>query len=139
MMDFARDRFGTDTTYAHTVAFLVDEIVSGQLQLSREAIAVGAPPWFVQRLAMETDALVAHLGGGMEMLYLAETPVVGVPVLDRQPLGRFIVQDLLEGYCYRLSFYCHSQIDPVRWRSLSLAVSDGLYVDVALQLAAMDP
>ncbi len=135
----ASDPFSTGATYARTMAFLVEEMVSGQLRLCREAIAVGAPPWFVERLADETAAEIVPMADGMDVLYLAETPVVSVPALDRQPLGRFIVLDQLDGNWYRLPFYCHSQIDPIRWQSLSLAVSDGLYVNIALELAAMDP
>jgi hypothetical protein len=138
-LDPASDYFWTGATYAGTVAFVIDEVVASQWRLCRDAIAVGAPPWFVQRLANETCEEVLRLTDGMDVLYLAETPVVGVPVLDRQPLGRFIVVDLLEGDCYRLPFYCHSQIDPIRWRSLSLAMSEGLRVDIAVELVAMDP
>jgi hypothetical protein len=138
-MDLARDPFSTGATYARTVALLIEEMVSGQLRLCRDAIAVGAPPWLVERLANETDAEVVPIADGMDLLYLAATPVVSVPILDRQPLGRFLALDLLEGNCYRLPFYCHAQIDPIRWRSLSLAVADGLYVSLALELAAMDP
>lgn len=138
-MDSGSDHLRTGWTYAGAVGFLIEEVVSGQLRLSREAIAVGAPPWFVQRLAAETEAAVVRRDDGLDILYLAHTPVVGVPVLDRQPLGRFVVQDLLDGACYRVPFYCHSRIDPIRWPSLSLAVSDGLCIDNALELAAMDP
>ena len=133
------DPFSTAATCARTVAFLIEEMVSGQWRLCREAIAVGVPPWFVERLADETDAEIIPRADGMNVLYLAETPVVSVPALDRQPLGRFIVLDQLDGSCYRLPFYCHARIDPIRWQSLSLAVSDGLYVHIALELAAMDP
>jgi hypothetical protein len=131
--------FGVGATYARTVAFLVEELGAGQLRLHREAIAVGAPPWFVHRLADETEAEVVRVADGIDLLFLDETPVVGVPDLDRQPLGRFVVQDLLEGGCYPVPFYCHAQIDPIRWESLSLAVTDGLHVNNALDLAAMDP
>ena len=81
----------------------------------------------------------SQVADGMDVVYVTETPVVGVPALDRQPLGRFVVQDLLDGGCYRPAFYCHARIDPACWESLSLAVQEGLRAEIAIELAAMDP
>jgi hypothetical protein len=129
--------FVNNDSYISTVAFLIDEMVRDQV-LAREALVLAAPPWFVRRLAAETDAETLRTGDGMDLVYVAATPVVGVADLDRQPLGRFVIQDVLDGGFYRLPFYCHPEIDPAGWRSLSLAVRDGLHPGAALTLAAMD-
>ncbi len=126
-------------SYVGTVEYLIDEVISDQVLPCREALALGAPPWFVHRLAAETDAELIQMADGMDLVFVAEMPVVGVAVLDRQPLGRFVIQDLLDGGLYRLPYYCHPAIEPARWQSLSLAVQDGLHVEAALTLAALEP
>jgi hypothetical protein len=138
-VDEFRPSLGWSDAYARTVAFLIDDVAASQFLLRREAVAVGAPPWFVRRLAAETGGDLVQVADGMDIVYVTETPVVGVGVLDREPLGRFVLQDLLDGCCYRPAFYCHPEVHPACWESLSLAVQEGLRAEIAIELAAMDP
>jgi hypothetical protein len=138
MDDFWAGFAGGDD-YARRAAFLIDEVAGAELLLRRDAVAVGAPPWFVRRLAAEACRDLVQASDGMDIVFVADTPVVGAAVLDREPLGRFVLQDLLDGSCYRLAFYCHREVHPACWQSLSLAVQDGLGAEIAVELAAMDP
>jgi hypothetical protein len=135
VVEAAFDDSVTGGAYERTVRFLLQDVPTDRAVCFTEALALGAPPWFVRRLAAETGEEVVQAAGEMEIVYLGATPVIGLNLLDRQPLGRFVAQDLLEGSCYRLPFFCHPEVDPTGWPSLTLAVQDGLNLQLAVALA----
>ena len=134
-MEAAFDDSVNGGAYERTVRYLLQDVPTDRTVYFQDALALGAPPWFVRRLAAETGEEVVWATGEMEIVYLGATPVIGLNLLDRHPLGRFVAQDLLEGSCYRLPFFCHPEVEPTRWRSLTLAVQDGLNLHVAEALA----
>ena len=134
-MDAAFDDSVTGGAYERTVRYLLQDVPTDWTVSFTDALALGAPPWFVRRLAAETGEEVVRAAGEMEIVYLGATPVIGLNLLDRHTLGRFVAQDLVEGSCYRLPFFCHPEVEPTRWPSLTLAVHDGLNFHVAVALA----
>jgi hypothetical protein len=74
----------------------------------------------------------------MEILELDAACVVGLHTLGQGPLGEFVVQDLLNGGGYRYSLYCHPDVEPARWESMTRAVRDGLNPAAAAALATLE-
>jgi hypothetical protein len=125
--------------YEGTILGIIRDIEVSLPDLFRQPFAIGAPPWFVQRLSAETGERIAEGPSGMDILYLEATCVVGIRSLGRGPLGEFLVQDLLQGGGYRHSLFCHPEVDPGSWESMTLAVREGLSRDAAAELAAIRP
>jgi Aldehyde dehydrogenase family len=101
------------------------------------SLALCGPIWFVRQLGEEIGQPVTRMAGGLEVVHVRDVPVVGTTTLQTGPLGKFLAPDLLEGSCYPLPARCHPDLHPSGWRSLSLAVQEGLNPAAALAVAEL--
>jgi hypothetical protein len=125
--------------YERTVQSILEDIQSSMPDLYRQPLAIGAPPWFVERLGSEIGTTITKKAAGMEILELdASNVVVGLNALGQGPLGEFVVQDLLHGGGYQYSLYCHPDVEPARWESMTLAVRVGLNPAAAAAIATLE-
>ncbi len=124
--------------YERTVRSILEAVQSALPHLFRQPLAIGAPPWFVRRLGCEVGTTITRKAAGMEILELDATCVVGLRTLEQGPLGEFVVQDLLHGGGYHYSLYCHPDIEPARWESMTLAVREGLNPAAAAAVAMLE-
>jgi hypothetical protein len=104
---------------------------------AHRVLAVGCPPWLVDRLATETGAEVTVRSGGNVATSVEDVVVLGCTDLDGPGAGAIVVHDLLSGWWYDVPTRCHPEVAPHRWPHLTLALHAGLNPCAAADLAAI--
>jgi hypothetical protein len=124
-------------TYCDVAGALLDYGLSAWPHLRAQQAALGGPVWFCRRVAAELGTEPERRPGGLEICFLDGLPVVGVGMLEDEPAGSFLLQDVIGGGIYRLPVFCHEQLDPPGWYPLTLAMRAGLNPAAALDVAGL--
>jgi hypothetical protein len=99
--------------------------------------ALAGPVWFCRRVAAEIGAEPVRRPGNLEVCSLDGWPVVGAVALEQGRAGSFLLHDVIGGRSYRLPVYCHEDLAPPGWYSLTLAIRAGLNPAAAFDVAGL--
>ncbi|HXW39384.1 MAG TPA: hypothetical protein VEJ44_06795 [Acidimicrobiales bacterium] len=123
--------------YERAVRDILDDAEGYWWPSDQRVLALGCPPWFVDRLANETGAELRPASGGAIITAIEDVVVVGSAHLDGPGTGTLVVQDLASGWSYDVPTRCHPDVAPHRWPQLTLALSTGLNPRAAADVAAI--
>jgi hypothetical protein len=101
--------------YSRAFASLVDRVVEARPELTLANLVLGAPGWFVQRLAAETVRSEARSSRGSDIIEVGGIPIAALSDPNADFAGRFVAHDLVGGDCFVLSWRAHPSVDPSRW------------------------